>query len=95
MSKTPDPVDHAMRVAAEHFEVSLADIRSQRRSSDVHRARTWGMYLARQTTGASFEEIAARFNRDHMMVRAVVRNRSRDVDDDSASARLFNVLKRS
>lgn len=92
MPKMPDPVEQAMRVVAEHFDVSVADIRSQRRPSAVHTARTWGMYLACES-GASFEEVAAAFNRDHAFVRAVARNRARDVTDSRPSARLLKELK--
>jgi chromosomal replication initiation ATPase DnaA len=92
MPKMPDPVEQAMRVVAAHFDVSVADIRSQRRSSAVHTARTWGMYLACES-GASVEAVATAFNRDHPFVRAVARNRARDVSDSRPSARLLKELK--
>jgi chromosomal replication initiation ATPase DnaA len=93
MPKTRNPVDVAMRVAGKHFGVSIADIRSQRRSKDVHAARTWGMYLACATTEASYEEIGKHFRRDYMIVQAVERGRSHEIDDSKESAQFFETLK--
>ena len=91
---TPDQIDEAMRIAGEHFGVSVADIRSQRRTRDVHTARTWGMYLACVSTKASFEEIGLRFGgRDAGIVQAVMRGRARDVAGNEASAQVFSALK--
>ena len=93
MPRTQNPVDLAMHVAGQHFGVTVTDIRSQRRSRTVHTARTWGMYLAAASTGASFEEIGKRFGgRDHTIVRAVARGRAREVADNPASAELFESL---
>jgi DnaA-like protein len=90
----PHPVDEAMRIAAEHFGVSVADIQSRRRTADVHTARTWGMYLACVTTDASPEVIGERFGgRDHTIVSAVRRGRAREVRENGDSAALFKALK--
>jgi chromosomal replication initiator protein len=93
MPETPDPIDQAMQAAAKLFGVSAADIRSPRRSRDVHAARTWGIYLACAATDASFEEIGQRFGRDHTIVQAVVRGRAREIAERAASASFFEVLK--
>ncbi|WP_084244677.1 helix-turn-helix domain-containing protein [Rhodoplanes sp. Z2-YC6860] len=93
MPRTRNHVDLAMRVAGEHFGVSIADIRSQRRSRNVHAARTWGMYLACATTEASYEEIGKHFRRDHTIVRVVERGRSHEIDDSKESAQFFETLK--
>lgn len=93
MPRMRNPIDLAISVAGSHFGVSMSDIRSQRRSRDVHAARTWGMYLAAATAGASFEEIGKRFGgRDYTIVRAVARGRAREVADNPASAELFEAL---
>jgi chromosomal replication initiator protein len=92
-ARKPDPIDQAMQSAARLFGVSAADIRSPRRSRDVHAARTWGMYLACATADASFEEIGKRFGRDHTIVRAVARGRAREVAESKVSAQLFERLK--
>lgn len=51
------------------------------------------MFLACATTEASFEEIGSCFRRDHTIVRAVERGRSREVAQNQESARFFNALK--
>jgi len=89
-----NPVDESLRIVAAHYGVSLADIRSTRRTRVVHAARTWGMYLASCTTGASCEDIGRRCgNRDHTIVRAVIRGRAREVEDNMDSAAFFEALR--
>lgn len=88
------PVDEALRIAAAHYGVSLADIRSTRRTRVIHAARTWGMYLASRATGASCEDIGKRCgNRDHTIVRAVLRGRAREVAENPHSASIFKALR--
>ena len=89
-----DPVNEALQIVSEHFGVSVSDIRSQRRTHDVHPARVWGMYLACETSKASFEEIGQKFGgRDHTIVRMAARCRAREVARNPESARLFGALK--
>ena len=91
----PNAVEAALRVAAGHFGVSVADIRSQRRTQTVHPARLWGAYLAAQTSGASVADIGAALDgRDETIISMYVRARGRNVDTDEESARLFDLLKR-
>ena len=88
------PVNEVLRVVSEHFGVSVADIRSQRRTREVHPARVWGMYLACETTGSSFEEIGRKFGgRDYTIVRMAARACAREIAQSPESARLFNALR--
>ena len=88
------PVNEELRIVSEHFGVSVSDIRSQRRTHDVHPARVWGMYLACETSGSSFEEIGQQFGgRDPTIVRMAARCRAREVAQNPESARLFGALK--
>lgn len=87
------PVNEALRIVSEHFGVSVSDIRSQRRTRDVHPARVWGMYLACETSGSSFEEIGQKFGgRDQTIVRMAARCCAREVAQNPESARLFGAL---
>lgn len=87
-----DAIDDVMRIVAEHFGVSVADIRSQRRSRDIHPARVWAAYLAAMTTDANFGAIGERFRRDHTVVRMYVRACARLVASDRRSAAMIEAL---
>lgn len=87
-----DGVGNELRIAAEHFGISLSDIRSQRRTRTIHPARLWAAYLASVTTDASFEIIGQHMRRDDAVIRMYVRARARDVADNESSARLFAYL---
>lgn len=88
-----DAIDEALRIVSEHFGVSVADMRSQRRTRHVHPARVWAAYLAVMTTDAGFAAIGRRFNRDHTVVRMYARACARAVADNQESAALYDDLK--
>jgi hypothetical protein len=57
------------RAAARHFSVELNDVLSDRRDRRIALARHVAMYLARELTLKSFQEIGSRFGaRDHSTV---------------------------
>ena len=88
------PVDNVLRVVSEQFGVSVADIRSQRRTRTVHPARLWAAYLACMTTSETFAAIGVRLGgRNENIIRMYARNRANAVTDDAESARLFSQLK--
>ena len=87
-----DAIDDVMRIVAAHFGVRVADIRSPRRSGDVHPARVWAAYLAAMTTDADFSAIGERFRRDHTVVRMYVRACARLVASDRQSAAMIDAL---
>lgn len=87
-------IHDAKRIVADAFGVSVQDMVSQRRSRDVHAARLWAVYLACETTQATFAEIGKAFgNRDETIVRMYARARARQVATDESAARLFDELK--
>jgi chromosomal replication initiator protein len=89
----PDAVDDVFRIVSEYFGVSVVDVRSQRRSRDVHPVRLWAAYVAVATTGASYAMIGARMGRrDESIIRMYARNRERAVAQDVESARVFAEL---
>ena len=56
----------ARLLAAEHFDVRLADMTSKRRPANIAFPRQIAMYLARELTKASLNEIGDAFGgRDH------------------------------
>jgi chromosomal replication initiator protein len=60
--------DAIQRAVAEHFDVRLADMSSQRRQRSVAMPRQVAMYLCRRMTRASLPEIASSFSKTHATV---------------------------
>ena len=62
-------VDKIQNVVSNHFNISLSEMLSQRRSRPLARPRQIAMYLAKKMTTRSLPEIGRRFaNRDHTTV---------------------------
>jgi chromosomal replication initiator protein len=67
-------IEEIQRRVAEHFNMKLADMHSERRARAVARPRQVAMYLAKQLTTRSLPEIGRKFgNRDHTTVMHAVR----------------------
>ena len=59
-------IDQIQRKVAEHFDVRLADMTSKRRPANIAFPRQVAMYLARELTKSSLNEIGDAFGgRDH------------------------------
>lgn len=54
-----------MRVCARYFNVTILDLKSDRRTDNIVRPRQITMYVARMHTLKSLTEIGRRMNRDH------------------------------
>ncbi|GLI20642.1 chromosomal replication initiator protein [Xanthobacter flavus] len=88
-------VDDILRVVAKHYNVSRADLLSQRRTATVVKPRQIAMYLAKTLTLRSLPEIGRRFGgRDHTTVLHAVRKIDGLVATDRALADEIEVLKR-
>ncbi|MFG1351197.1 chromosomal replication initiator protein DnaA [Xanthobacter autotrophicus] len=88
-------VDDILRVVAKHYNVSRADLLSQRRTATVVKPRQIAMYLAKTLTLRSLPEIGRRFGgRDHTTVLHAVRKIDGLVNADRALAEEIEVLKR-
>jgi chromosomal replication initiator protein len=62
-------VEQITKACADHFKVTVADIKGPRRTQQVARARQVAMYLTRQVAKLSFPEIGRQFGgRDHSTV---------------------------
>jgi chromosomal replication initiation ATPase DnaA len=86
-------IENALRIAADHFGVSVADLRSARRTSSVHPARVWAAYLASTTTDASFATIGESLRRDSTVVRMYARACARKATATAEGALLYAALK--
>ncbi|MDF2620583.1 MAG: chromosomal replication initiator protein DnaA [Xanthobacteraceae bacterium] len=88
-------VDDILRIVAKHYNVSRADILSQRRTANVVKPRQIAMYLAKTLTLRSLPEIGRRFGgRDHTTVLHAVRKIDGLVGTDRALAEEVETLKR-
>ncbi|MFG1416769.1 chromosomal replication initiator protein DnaA [Xanthobacter sp. V0B-10] len=89
-------VDDILRIVAKHYNVSRADLLSQRRTANVVKPRQVAMYLAKTLTLRSLPEIGRRFGgRDHTTVLHAVRKIDRLVGTDRVLADEIEVLKRA
>lgn len=62
-------LDKILKVVAEHFDISVPDIRSKKRSQKIVTARHFSMFLAKEMTKMSTTEIGDEVgNRDHATV---------------------------
>ncbi len=68
-STGPVKIADVMEVVASHFEFTVDQFKSKRRTQDLARARQVAMHLARDMTGASLNQIGRAFGgRDHSTV---------------------------
>ncbi|WP_081433903.1 chromosomal replication initiator protein DnaA [Azorhizobium caulinodans] len=88
-------VDDILRVVAKHYNVTRADLLSQRRTANVVKPRQIAMYLAKTLTLRSLPEIGRRFGgRDHTTVLHAVRKIDGLIATDRALADEIETLKR-
>jgi chromosomal replication initiator protein len=88
-------VDDILRIVAKHYNVTRADILSQRRTANVVKPRQVAMYLAKTLTLRSLPEIGRRFGgRDHTTVLHAVRKIEGLVGSDRSLADEVEALKR-
>nr|WP_306890374.1 chromosomal replication initiator protein DnaA [Ancylobacter amanitiformis] len=88
-------VDDILRIVAKHYNVTRADILSQRRTANVVKPRQIAMYLAKTLTLRSLPEIGRRFGgRDHTTVLHAVRKIEGLIGSDRAMADEVEALKR-
>ncbi len=65
----PVTVEKILKIVAQHYHLSVTDLRGKRRTKAVARPRQIAMYLARELTDLSFPEIGRRIGgRDHTTV---------------------------
>jgi len=88
-------IDEIQRRVAEHFNIRLSEMTSERRARAVARPRQVAMYLAKQLTTRSLPEIGKKFGgRDHTTVMHAVRKIEELVLADAALAEDVELLRR-
>src|SRR5271169_3282935 len=88
-------IDEIQRRVAEHFNIRLSEMASERRARAVARPRQIAMYLAKQLTTRSLPEIGRKFGgRDHTTVMHAVRKIEELTLSDRALAEDVELLRR-
>jgi chromosomal replication initiator protein len=88
-------IDEIQRRVAEHFNIRLGEMTSDRRARAVARPRQVAMYLAKQLTTRSLPEIGRKFGgRDHTTVMHAVRKIEELKSTDPALAEDVELLRR-
>ena len=92
----PIHMDHILAVITHHFGVKLAELQSKRRTQSVVFPRQVSMYLARNLTGLSLEEVGGYFGgKDHSTVLYSVEKIEARRRVDAEFGALLNDLERS
>jgi len=86
-------MEDVLRVVTEHFGVRLADLQSRKRTAQIAHARQVGMYLARQVTRLSLEEIGGFYGgRDHSTVLYAIHKVSAAAKSEAESQEVLSDL---
>jgi chromosomal replication initiator protein len=64
----PVTIDRIQRVVCQHFDVTIDELKGNRRTQDVTMPRQIAMYLSRVLVNASSTHVGAQFKRDHSTV---------------------------
>jgi chromosomal replication initiator protein len=82
-STGPVKIANVMKIVAEVHDVTIDQLKSKRRTQDLARARQIAMYLAREMTGSSLNQIGRAFgNRDHSTVSHAYQKIQKDMKTD-------------
>ncbi|MBQ7376930.1 MAG: chromosomal replication initiator protein DnaA [Clostridia bacterium] len=78
-------VDKILKVVSQTYEVSVEDMKSKKRQGEIANARHVAIYLIRQLTDLSLNNVADIFNRDHTTVMSSDRKVKNDIDSSKAA----------
>ena len=82
-SSGPVKIADVMKVVADVHDLTVDQLKSKRRTQDLARARQIAMYLAREMTGASLNQIGRAFGgRDHSTVAHACQKIAQDMETD-------------
>ena len=86
-------IDQIQRKVAEHYDVRLADMTSKRRPANIAFPRQVAMYLARELTKSSLNEIGDAFGgRDHGTVLHAHRLVKQRMKDEEKTRQVVSLL---
>ena len=82
-------------MVSEHFHITMDQIISKSRSSEIVRPRQIAMYLCKNMTGASLEVIGSLLGgRDHSTIIHGIRKIDEDYNKDETTQNLINTIKK-
>ena len=88
-------IHRIQRIVSEHFQISVEDIRSKKRSSNISFPRQIAMYLCRTMTSESFPKIAIEFGgKDHSTVMYSVEKIEKEIRENKDLANIIEKLKK-
>lgn len=88
-------VHKIQKIVAEFFQISVEDIRSKKRSSNISFPRQIAMYLCRNLTNESFPKIGTEFGgKDHSTVMHSVEKIEREIKVNKELANIIDKLKK-
>ncbi len=87
--------DYIINVVAKHFDVSIEDIKSNKRSSRIVFPRQIAMYLCRDLTDNSLKAIGQYIgNRDHTTVKHGIEKIEKEVEKSPTTQNTIEILKK-
>ena len=90
-----DDISRIQRIVSEHFQISVEDIRSKKRSSNISFPRQIAMYLCRTITSESFPKIGTEFGgKDHSTVMHSVEKIENEIKVNKDLANIIEKLKK-
>ena len=90
-----DDVHRIQKIVSEYFQISVEDIRSKKRSSNISFPRQIAMYLCRTMTTESFPKIGTEFGgKDHSTVMHSVEKIENEIKVNKDLANIIDKLKK-
>ena len=87
-------VHRIQKIVSEYFQISVEDIRSKKRSSNISFPRQIAMYLCRTLTSESFPKIGIEFGgKDHSTVMHSVEKIEKEIRENKDLANIIEKLK--
>jgi chromosomal replication initiator protein len=92
----PVTVEMVQKIVCDFYHISLSDIKAKRRTKDISLPRQVAMYLCKQTTGASLNDIGKNFGgKDHAtVIYACKQMEDRRTKDETFSRVIDNLLQK-
>ena len=90
-----DDISRIQKIVSEYFQISVEDIRSKKRSSNISFPRQIAMYLCRTMTPESFPKIGTEFGgKDHTTVMHSVEKIEKEMKENKDLANIIEKLKK-
>ena len=88
-------IHRIQKIVSEYFQISVEDIRSKKRSSNISFPRQIAMYLCREMTSESFPKIGIEFGgKDHSTVMHSVEKIEKEIKENKDLANIIEKLKK-